>query len=66
MHFVVINEYFDGASDTGTDGDVVNALYIWLDADLSINTKPIVLCLITRMTIPQWKLGMMQIPRKCC
>lgn len=26
-HFVVLNEYCDGASDTGTDGDVVDALY---------------------------------------
>ncbi len=34
-HFVVLNEYCDGTSDTGTDGDVVDALYDWLVADLN-------------------------------
>ena len=38
-HFVVINEYFSGNSDTGTDGDVVNALYNWLVADLNSTDK---------------------------
>ena len=38
-HFVVINEYFDGTSDVGTDGDVVDALYNWLEADLAATTK---------------------------
>lgn len=41
-HFVAINEYYDGTSDTGTDGDVVDALYNWLVADLNNNTKPVV------------------------
>jgi len=38
-HFVVINEYYDGTSDTGTDGNVVDALYNWLEADLNATTK---------------------------
>ena len=39
-HFAVINEYYDGTSDRGTDGDVVDALYDWLAADLAATTKP--------------------------
>ena len=39
-HFVVLNEYYNGSSDTGTDGDVVDALYDWLLADLSATDKP--------------------------
>jgi len=38
-HFVVLNEYYDGISDTGTDGDVVDALYNWLVDDLSTTDK---------------------------
>lgn len=38
-HFVVLNEYYDGSSDTGTDGDVVDALYNWLADDLAATTK---------------------------
>lgn len=41
-HFVAINEYYDGSSDTGTNGDVVDALYNWLVDDLDNNTKPVV------------------------
>ena len=41
-HFVVLNIYWDGSSDTATDGDVVPALYDWLAADLAANTKPFV------------------------
>ncbi len=41
-HFIVINEYYDGISDTGTDGDVVDSLYEWLVDDLKTNTLPIV------------------------
>jgi hypothetical protein len=42
VHFVILNEYFDGASDTGTDGDIVLALRNWLNSDLSANSKPVV------------------------
>lgn len=42
VHFAVINEYYDGESDTGTDGDVVDELYEWLKKDLEENKKPLV------------------------
>lgn len=38
-HFVVLNQYYDGSSDMGTDGDVVPELLAWLEADLAANTK---------------------------
>lgn len=38
-HFVVINEYYDGSNDTGTNGDVVDDLNDWLVADLTATTK---------------------------
>jgi len=38
-HFVALNEYCDGISDTGTDGDVVDALYSWLVDDLNATDK---------------------------
>ena len=38
-HFVVINEYYDGRSDIGTDGDIVEATYNWLINDLNENKK---------------------------
>jgi len=41
-HFVVLNEYYDGASDTGTDGDIVPELFTWLKNDLDKNTKPFI------------------------
>lgn len=41
VHFVVLNQYYDGSSDTGTDGDVVDALHDWLVSDLDANEKPI-------------------------
>ncbi len=41
-HFVVLNEYYVNGDDTGGDGDVVDALYDWLVADLASTTKPAV------------------------
>jgi hypothetical protein len=38
-HFVVLNQYFDGARDWGLKGDVVPELLEWLEADLAVNTK---------------------------
>ncbi len=38
IHFVILNEYFDGISDTGTDGDVTDATYAWLTDDLANRT----------------------------
>ena len=41
-HFVVLNEYFNGLIDVGTDGDIVTELYDWLENDLITNSKPVV------------------------
>ena len=41
-HFIVINEYYDGQSDTGTNGDVTDSLYDWLSNDLQANSKPFI------------------------
>jgi hypothetical protein len=43
LHFVVLNEYYDGITDGGADGDVGDGLYAWLVNDLESNKKPIVL-----------------------
>lgn len=40
VHVAVINQYFDGASDTGGTGDVLETLYEWLKADLAATSKP--------------------------
>ncbi len=41
-HLVVINQYYDGKSDIGADGDICEALYSWLEKDLTANSKPFV------------------------
>ena len=49
-HFVVINQYYDGLSDTTCkppsckdgDGDICDCLYKWLRDDLKANSKPFV------------------------
>jgi len=41
-HFVALNEYYDGKSDVGTDGDISEPLYNWLKNDLAANKKPFV------------------------
>lgn len=38
-HFVVLNLYYDGKSDTGTHGNVVPELLRWLENDLEQNRK---------------------------
>lgn len=38
-HFVVLNQYYDGISDDGSDGDVVPELLAWLENDLAANDK---------------------------
>ncbi len=38
-HFVVLNQYYDGARDWGLEGDMVPELLEWLEADLAANTK---------------------------
>ncbi|MFH1851260.1 MAG: metallophosphoesterase [Candidatus Neomarinimicrobiota bacterium] len=39
-HFVVLNQYFDGQSDIGSDGNMVPEALRWLADDLKKNTKP--------------------------
>lgn len=39
FHFVVLNQYYDGKSDMGTDGNVVDVLLSWLEDDLSETKK---------------------------
>lgn len=41
-HFVVMNQYYDGRSDTGANGDIREPLYNWLANDLATNSKPFV------------------------
>jgi len=41
-HFVAINEYYDGQHDQQKGGAVSDALYRWLEEDLSSNRKPII------------------------
>lgn len=53
VHFTVINEYYDGVSDVGTNGDVVTRLYNWLVTDLHANTKPIVFVIGHEPAFPQ-------------
>jgi hypothetical protein len=43
VHFVALNQYFEGKSDTASRGDVTPALYDWLKSDLEQNTRPMVL-----------------------
>ena len=39
FHFVVVNQYYDGFSDTGVDGDIVPETYEWLEQDLAENSE---------------------------
>lgn len=52
-HFVILNEYFDGKSDTGTNGTISEALYNWLIADLKQNKKPYVFVIGHEPAFPQ-------------
>jgi calcineurin-like phosphoesterase family protein len=56
-HFVAVNEYWNGGtaagSDTAVDGDVVDALYDWLAADLADNTRPFVFVLGHEPAFPE-------------
>jgi len=38
-HFVALNQYFDGKSDIGTDGNIVPQLMDWLKEDLAATDK---------------------------
>lgn len=39
VHFVVLNQYYDGKKDWGLEGDVVPELLEWLDADLAATRR---------------------------
>lgn len=52
-HFIILNEYFDGMSDTGTDGDIHDSLHDWLVDDLNRNQKPVVLVFGHEPAYPQ-------------
>jgi len=39
VHVVVLNMYYDGKTDTGTDGNIVPDLLDWLENDLQQNKK---------------------------
>ncbi|HDY88943.1 MAG TPA: hypothetical protein ENH82_12625, partial [bacterium] len=39
-HFAVINQYYNGESDTLANGDICESLYQWLKNDLEANSKP--------------------------
>ena len=54
-HFVALNEYYNGVSDTGTGGDVVDELYDWLVADLEANTKPFVFIIGHEPAYPEYR-----------
>lgn len=53
VHFVVLNEYCDAASDTATDGDVPDALYDWLAADLAAAAQPYIFVIGHEPAFPQ-------------
>jgi hypothetical protein len=52
-HFVVLNVYYDGVSDTGTDGDITDATHSWLVSDLTANTLPVVFVIGHEPAFPQ-------------
>lgn len=39
---VVLDEYYDGSSDTGANGDITDATFAWLNEALSTNMKPFI------------------------
>jgi predicted phosphodiesterase len=53
VHFVVLNEYYDGQNDHASDGDVGDALYNWLVTDLQMNSKPLVFVIGHEPAYPQ-------------
>jgi len=52
-HFVVLNEYFNGFTDTGANGNVVNALFDWLRDDLNNTDKRYVIVMGHEPAYPQ-------------
>jgi hypothetical protein len=56
-HFVALNQYYNGVSDTGAGGDVVDELYDWLVADLEANTQPAVFIVGHEPAYPEYHRG---------
>ncbi|MHC4508222.1 MAG: metallophosphoesterase family protein, partial [Planctomycetota bacterium] len=54
-HFVALNQYYNGVSDTGAGGDVVDELYDWLIADLEANTQPAVFIVGHEPAYPEYR-----------
>jgi hypothetical protein len=54
-HFVALNQYYDGVSDTVKGGDIVDELYYWLEADLDASTKPAVFVFGHEPAYPQFR-----------
>ncbi len=52
-HFIILNQYFDGTSDVGTNGDVVDALYNWLVQDLAQTEKELIFVIGHEPAYPQ-------------
>jgi predicted phosphodiesterase len=53
VHVAVINEYFDGASDTASNADISDPVYSWLAADLAATKKPFVFVVGHEPAFPQ-------------
>ena len=54
-HFVALNQYYNGVSDTGAGGDIVDELYDWLVADLEANTQPFVFIIGHEPAYPEYR-----------
>lgn len=54
-HFVILNEYDNGSSDTAGDGDVPGHLYDWLVADLDANRQPLVFVVGHEPAYPEYR-----------
>jgi len=54
-HFVALNQYYDGVSDTVKGGDIVDELYYWLEADLEANTKPVIFVFGHEPAYPEYR-----------
>ncbi len=54
-HFIALNQYYNGLSDTGGGGDVGDELYDWLVADLEANTKPFVFVFGHEPAYPEYR-----------
>ena len=56
-HFVFLNQYWDGVSDTGANGDIVPELLDWLVADLEANRRPFTFVFGHEPAVPFFRRG---------